>query len=289
VSNPEPNSRIAHYVLPEEAQLGGCLGRYLSAPAANVLEAYCEAYTLPGAVVLDPFARTDAVARAAARTGRKAILAESNPLAAFIARASMLPVSGQDVKRAFAKLADGKVGKVSLAAHLDAFYTTPCPQCGGPAVATELLWDGRLDGPIAKRVVCVACHLGEGQPSASFPATPEDLEVARRVEARGSHFAALLDRLATGAEGEADLIAQMVDLYTPRAASVLFTLVQRIEESGEGPNVQMVLKLSLLESLCACSRLESDSASARRGDEIDFAVPDRYVERNPGGSSPAPV
>lgn len=272
-------SEITHFIFPEGSPCLGHLGRYLSSPAANVLDAYCEAYAPPGGVVLDPFARSDAVARAAGRTGRRAILAESNSLAAFIARSSMLPVTGQDFGRALAKISGNKVGEIELGAYLDALYRTPCPRCGAPAVATELHWDEALGVPVAKRCQCPACHLGESGTVELSPTVSEDLEAARVVDPRGPHFASLVRRVCGERAEETGLATELIDLYPPRAALALYTLLDRIEAARFGPNLEQVLKLCLLEALSACSRLATEPTTCR-SEEIVLRPRPKWVERN---------
>ncbi|MHB9091051.1 MAG: hypothetical protein ACYC7H_06500, partial [Chloroflexota bacterium] len=257
------------------------MGRYLNVPSADALGAYIEAYTAVGDVVLDPFACTEALARSAAHLGRKTVLAEANPIATFVARTSILPVTAQDLKRAVQRLSGAKLGKISLAAHLDSLYASPCPACGAPAVVTEYVWERLLDAPIAKRCVCHCCQYGIDRPPERMPAGGEDLAAARQVHPAGAHHDFLRRRLRErDGETELDLGATLLDLYTPRAIYALTTLVRQIEAGPEGPNVQQVLKLALLECLCACTKLEPDDGKAEQTKDIEFRPPSRYRERN---------
>ncbi len=277
-----PPAEITHYIAPEESAFPGSLARYLQPLPANVLEAYIEAYTAEGDVVLDPFARTDAVARAAARLGRKAILSDLNPLATFVAKTTLLPVTGLDLQSALSALAAVRQADTPLAAHLDALYGTTCPRCGREAVATEFIWERRFDGPVAKRCLCPSCHLGQNGEAELAPVTPADLGHLRQVQPRGFHYWFLVDRLARGGEGYREVAEQMLDLYTPRNAYALATLLRHLEGSSFGANVESVLKLALLDCLCACSKLEAIEPSPRRRSdpEIDLRPPARFRERN---------
>ena len=276
----DPTSDIAHFIPPEDSTFPGALGRFLSPMPANVMEAYISSYTAPGDVVLDPFAHTDSLARSAANLGRRAILSDLNPLTAFVARTTLLPVTGHEIQLAVTRIAAGKQAEETLSAHLDGLYATYCPHCGAQAVASEFLWERRVNGPVAKRCLCTACAGERGREPRVGPVTAEDLDRLRAIEPRGFHYWFLTDRLARGGEEHAELAEQMLALYTPRNAYALATLLRHIEGSGLGPNMQSVLKLALLDCLCACSRLEPEHPADGSTTEIDLKPPSHYRERN---------
>lgn len=280
MSFPANPKEIPHYIAPVEAPFPGSLGRYLKGLPANVLEAYLEVYTTAGDVVLDPFTRTPALAHVSAHLGRKAVLADSNPVATFAVRASLLPVTGQDLKRAFGKISDGKVGAGTLPAYLDDLFATVCPRCGNRGIATELVWDGRFGVPLSKRVACSTCCTADREP-VEGPVTAEDLALAREVQTRGPHYREIIARFGSASGAGGSLAAELLDLYTPRVALALEMLLRRVEQGDEGPNVQAVLKLCLLECLSACLKLESEPPGSPRGDDIRLEPPDRFLERNP--------
>ncbi|MHB1417324.1 MAG: hypothetical protein ACYC1C_18915 [Chloroflexota bacterium] len=271
---------IVSFIPPERSQYPGALGRYLLPLPANVLDAYINAYTAPGEVLLDPFAHTDAAARAAARNGRKAVLSDLNPLTSFVARTTMLMVTGHELYLAFTRLSEAKQAEAPLASHLDGLYATVCPRCGAEAVASEFVWDRKAGQPILKVCVCKACHFGEEEPAEPAPVTEADLARLEEIEPRGFHYWYVLDRFGREGDERRELAVQMLDLYTPRAVYVLATLLRRIEDGGEGPNMQSVLKLALLECLAACSKLEGEGIDERGRTDIDLRPRPRFRERN---------
>ena len=274
------HSGIAHFIYPERSQLPGALGRYLERLPDNVLEAYLGAYTSQGDVALDPFAHSDALARAAARSGRKAVLSDLNPLTSFIARTLLLAVTGRELQLAFNQIAESKQAQATLAAHLGGLYATDCPRCGASAVATAFIWDRKLDGPVAKRCVCQFCHLGEDEPAELVPVTEGDIARLHETEPRGFHYWYLVDRFGHDVEGHRDLAGQLLELYTRRNTYALATIVRHIEGSRVGENVQCLLKLALLDCLCSCSKLEPLTPSSIVSSDIDLRPPAKFVERN---------
>lgn len=258
----------------------GALGRYLERMPENVLEAYLGAYTSSGEVVLDPFAHSDTIARVAARTGRKAVLSDLNPLTSFVARTLLLAVTGREMQLAFNQVAESKQAQASLAAHVDGLYATDCPRCGASAVATAFIWDRRLDGPVAKRCVCQSCHLGEDGPAELVSVSEADVARLHETEPRGFHYWYLVDRFGHDSEGHRDLASQLLELYTRRNTYALATIVRHIEGSKVGENVQSLLKLALLDCLCSCSKLEPLTPPSFVSTDIDLRPPPRFVERN---------
>jgi hypothetical protein len=149
---PAAPGEIAYFIPPEAGGFPGALGRYLRPLPANVLDAYIAAYTRPGDVVLDPFAHTDSLARVAAHEGRKAVLSDLNPLTAFVARTTLLPVTGRDFHLAFLRLAEAKQAEQPLAEHLSALYETTCPRCGGKPPPFNSSGKTRWIAPSRRRV-----------------------------------------------------------------------------------------------------------------------------------------
>ncbi|MCL4466147.1 MAG: hypothetical protein M1401_03555 [Chloroflexi bacterium] len=271
---------VEFFVPPEPSIHLGALGRFLTKLPANVLDTYLAAYTVPGDVVLDPFAHSDALARAASRCGRRAVLSDLNPLTCFISRTTLLAVTGRELQAAFDQLSRVKQAQAPLASHLDGLYATDCPRCGASAVATAFIWDRRLDGPIAKRCLCHSCHFGEAEPADLVPVTEADVARLHETEPRGFHYWYLVDRFGHDAEGHGDLAVQLLDLYTRRNAYALATIVRHIEGSKLGENVRHLLKLALLDCLCSCSKLEPLTPTTFVSSDIDLRPPARYVERN---------
>lgn len=273
------SGEIPYFIPPEPAVVVGALGRYLKPMPANVLEAYLTAYTLPGDLALDPFAHTDALARAAARTGRKAVLSDLNPLTSFVARTTLLPVTGRDLHLAFLKLAEAKQAEETLAAHLDRLYATRCPRCGGEAVALEFIWESALDQPVGKRCRCEKCDAeGDGEAQV-YAVSEEDLARLAETDRKGFHYWYVLGRLGLDDENRA-IGESLLGLYPARATYCLAMLVRHLEGLRLGPNLEHVLKLALLECLCGTSKLVSADSDEPLSAEIRLRPARRFREPN---------
>src|SRR5262249_17504620 len=106
----------------------------------DLLELALREHTREGALVLDPFARGDALARLTSRARRRAVLASVNPLAAFALRTSLAPLPAREFHRAFTWIGNALTHQTLLRIYVDELYATTCPRCGQPAIARFFLW-----------------------------------------------------------------------------------------------------------------------------------------------------
>lgn len=241
--------QIESFIPPEQVE-AGIVGRFLAPLPWNVVEAYIRAYTAENGVVVDPFCRTDVVARRAARLGRRAVLADFNPLVAFIVRTSLTPLPLRELEAAFERLQTSLKLGVPLKEHLLKLYTTTCPHCGQLAIADYFVWSRQLDQPIKKHYHCHTCHEDRLEPT-----DDADRQALAGIEAKGFHYWAILERLSPPSEEGRALAQRLLDLYTPRNLYALATLATKIEAAIESPTAQAALKLALLPALDEGSKL----------------------------------
>ena len=236
--------------IPPEQVAPGILGRFLAPLPWNVVEAYVRAYTAESGVVVDPFCRTDVVARRAARLGRRAVLADFNPLVAFIVRTSLTPLPVRELEAAFDRLQASLKVNLPLKEHLLKLYDTTCPHCGRPANADYFLWSRQLAQPIKKHYHCYTCHEDRLEPT-----DDADRQALAGIEDKGFHYWAILERLSPPSEEGRVLAQRLLALYTPRNLYALATLATKIEAAIESPSAQAALKLALLQALDEGSKL----------------------------------
>lgn len=93
-----------------------------------------EHYTQPGDVVLDPFCGSGMTGVAATELGRKALLSDLSPAAAFIAYNLCTPLSPSEYWQAVQKVLRG------LRPLEEELYTTECRLCGEPAIVEYVVW-----------------------------------------------------------------------------------------------------------------------------------------------------
>lgn len=103
-----------------------------------------EYYTVPGQVVLDPFCGSGMTGVAAGNLGRRALLSDLSPAAAFIARHLNTPVeAGAYLGSVRAVLEEGTELENSL-------YQTPCRSCGTLTPMLYMVW--------SYGVICPECN-----------------------------------------------------------------------------------------------------------------------------------
>lgn len=110
----------------------------------EVIEQAVGQFSLPGELVLDPFSGSGMTAVGTLRAGRRAILLDLSPAAAFLSRAHGTPVDVPTFDRAARRVT------AVLAEEAAWLYSTTCPLCGLGATIEKAIW--------SEVVVCPGCH-----------------------------------------------------------------------------------------------------------------------------------
>lgn len=216
---------------------------FLHAPPVSVAHAYIEALTAPGDLVLDPFGTTPNVARAARALGRRAIVVQSNPLWAWLARTLALLPPPTEIIATLTRLGDVRKDDVSLRAHIHQLYTTRCANCHQLTPADYFVRT-REGGVLARHYTCVHCRVTRDD-----PATEDDLKRAQAVAPRGIHYHFAFARVVPEGGLHAARIHKMLDLYTPRNLYVLATITQKIQARFHNARERDLLWLLVLHLL----------------------------------------
>jgi predicted RNA-binding Zn-ribbon protein involved in translation (DUF1610 family) len=104
-----------------------------------------EYYTTPGQAILDPFCGSGMTGVAAGNLGRKVLLSDLSPAAAFIARHLNTPIDADTYLRAVrAVIQDGAEWEANL-------YNTPCRSCGALTPMLYMVWSYGVICPECKR------------------------------------------------------------------------------------------------------------------------------------------
>lgn len=216
---------------------------FLRAPPVSVAEQYIVALTAPGDLVLDPFGASPNVARAAHAHDRRAIVSESNPLWAWLARAMATLPPASEIDVALTRLGDTLKDDMPLRAHMQQLYTTVCAACNQPTPADYFIRT-RAGGLVARHYTCAHCGVTRHD-----PATEDDWRRANAIAARGIHYHFAFGRVAPAEGAFVERIRRLLDLYTPRNLSALATLTQKIEARFHAAHERAVLLLLLLHAL----------------------------------------
>ncbi len=221
------------------------LQRYLPRLPEDSLSHWLRAHVPPGSWVLDPLGLHPQVSLEAARAGYRVLVACNHPLMAFILQVLAQAPPLAAFQAALAHLLTSRRGDQRLEVYLSALYQTPCPRCKATIPAQGFLWQRGAAQPYARLLHCP--HCGE---QGEHTLAPEDGQLLAQIGNAALHRARALARIATEATGEARAAAEALLLfYPPRALTVLFTLLNRIEGPGVAPEHKPLLT-ALLISLC---------------------------------------
>lgn len=105
--------------------------KYWSKKPPNVVAFFIERFSKPGDIILDPFSGYGVTGIEALRLNRKAILVDLNPIATFITKNILTPISLTEIESTFKKL------KEEVEPKLKSFYRTRCLYCNFEALATH--------------------------------------------------------------------------------------------------------------------------------------------------------
>jgi hypothetical protein len=232
------------YFIPNrDARIFYPLRDLLRAPPLSVAHAYIEALTAPGDLVIDPFGTTPNIARAALALNRRAIVIQSNPLWAWLARTLATLPPPAEITAALTRLGDLPKDDVSLRAHINQLYATPCANCHQLTPADYFVRT-REGGVLARHYTCVHCHTTRDD-----PATEDDLKRAQAIAPRGIHYHFAFARVVPEGGLHAARIHKMLDVYTPRNLAALATITQKIQArfAARERDLLWLLVLHLLE------------------------------------------
>ncbi|MDO9065515.1 MAG: hypothetical protein Q7U96_00325, partial [Chloroflexota bacterium] len=232
---------ITGFIAPEPTPGLPVLARFLAPLPANIAAAYIAAYSQADELVVNPFCRTPVIALESERLGRRALLADANPLTAFVVRQALCIPAAKDLNTGFTRLAETPKGETPLRNHLRQLYQTTCPRCGQSVIASHFVWSRQLDRPTQKCYHCPTC-----QQARTEPVNEADLAVTGGFEARGFHYWAIVERLAPPDEESRALVQRLLALYTPRNLYALATLVNKAEAVLDPPGLLDAFRFILL-------------------------------------------
>src|ERR1017187_10535501 len=110
--------------------------KYWSRKTWNVVGEHINAYTKPGQIVFDPFAGSGVVAIEAARSKRRAIVCDLNPVASLITDLTLRPVNTLKLLEAFERV------RARVQKPVAELYTIHCLKCDKPIVADCCVREG---------------------------------------------------------------------------------------------------------------------------------------------------
>ena len=150
--------------------------KFWSRKPHNIIAAYIANYSKNGDVVLDPFGGSGVTINEALRLGRRGISIDTNELATFITKNTLVMVDPQafeDTAKSILEVARKTISDL---------YATKCPSCDGNATITHVLWRD-----------VIACPCGS---MLDIPLNARDQDAIIECNACGSNIQASSNRVA---------------------------------------------------------------------------------------------
>ncbi len=229
--------------------------------AANVARAYIEQFTAPGDLVVDPFAASATAARVAVESGRRAIAVESNPLVAFAARLQASPPPPREISVALARWGEVLKEAARLQTHIEQLYASVCAECGDPVIVDYFIHTRELEAPVEKIYQCVT------HGSRRDPTNEADRARAAEFQPKGFHYHLIFERIAGRENPHANILRELLKLYTPRNLYALVTLTLKLDTEFRDDPAREILLACLLHALDVGTTL--------------YTTPDALPEREP--------
>jgi len=241
LSAPEP---IKSFVPLDPVPLPRPLSRFGAAFPVLLAETYADAYTSPGATVLDPLARPSSAADAVELADRRGTTRSAQPLGEWARQAIAAAPAGEDLVRAFEAVAASALTGIAHGVAMRELYISRCETCRGPVVVEAFLWERDAPTPSKKAFRCGICAR-EGRALLIERVSDDDISRASAVEPKGLAYWQFVERFGADA-GQQGVGATIAGLFTPRNLTALTATLRAIETSAVDGAARDVLKLTLL-------------------------------------------
>lgn len=255
------------------------LARYLPPLPEGMVAGWLHEHVPPDSWVLDPLGASPTLALEAARAGYRVLVAANNPVIRFLIETLAQAPTQAEFQAALADLAVTKRGGERLEAHIQGIYATTCENCGSATPAEAFLWRKDSDSaearPYARIYTCRACHKS---PDGERPVTPEDLERLAEAEKDTLQRARAIQRVVMDDTEHRTDVEEALECYPPRALSVLFTLINKVEGLGAAPEKLRLYHALLLSAFDQGSTLAQWSGGRARPKQL--TAPAQFRENN---------
>ncbi len=148
---------------------------------------------------------------------------------------------------------------------------TRCDSCQRTIEAQAFIWERELDTLTGRIYSCPHC-----KDSGERPATPEDVEQARRSSSSALHRSRALERVAALHDPDRAFVEEAFEVYPARALNALLKLVNRIERMETEP--RWLAGVLLLAAFDQANGLWHYPTIRSRPKQLGLPV--RYLEKN---------
>lgn len=236
--------------------------RYWARKPHNVVSRYIEYYTNSGDTVLDPFMGSGVTVIEAARLNRNAIGVDLNPIACFIARMTLTPLTTSSLEEALSLLSN------LVEEQINHFYGALCLECGEVAVATHFVWKSQPYGK--EKMLEVHTRCPHCRAKVKRPVTEDDIERYSKISKQPIPF--FYPENVPLHDTAKRSVTFIHELFTKRALITLSILKHAIETNFSG-DTQSQLLFAFTSALAQTSRMPPVAASSG----ISWKVPNYWV------------
>jgi len=221
--------------------------KYFARRPWNVFNQLISHYSIPGEIVLDPFAGGGVTIVESLKLRRRAIGVDVNPLATYIASMEVRPLGLPSFEESFARL------KHKVKSEIGLLYTTRCEKCSNDlAIADWIEWDENKKRPLQLKYECDVCHETRYK-----SASNADRELAEKIDRKFSTFIKQRklwypETYVPPGDKSNSLISQGVsyfhELFTKRnltALAILFDYINQVQGSDEREFLRFAFSSSL--------------------------------------------
>lgn len=225
----------------------------------------------PGEVLLDPFCGGGTSMITALVKGARVIGSDLNPMAVFLSKVLIQPVSLFSLQQIFETI------RKTLAANILDRYTINCPECKKEIFFDYLQWNRQngKDVPEAVKLSCTYCGI-----SGLYPLTKNEVHRQMKLSKTQSQFWFPKKPIRTQRKTH---VGYFHELFTGRNLSALSELFNAITEINS-PRSRQVLQYAFTAMLYSCSHMQMFSkktpSSSRGWTAPRFYLPPTRMEKN---------
>jgi DNA modification methylase len=244
--------------------------KYWARKPHNVVSEYIRHYSKEGDMVLDPFAGSGVTAIEAIKLGRKAMAVDLDPMAAFITKATAMPVDLKIFEQEFRNI------EKKIKEKVYELYKTNCAKCRKEVIIEAVIWE--KDKPKEIRYSC-KCIKGTQWKNV----TDTDLKRLKEIEDKSISYWYPKNELIWNSRVNVRQGEKVYELFTKRNLLALSIILNEIEKV-ENEKVRDLLKFTFSSALAQASKMIPFMGGFKSGGPSwkirGFWIPEKRFELN---------
>jgi DNA modification methylase len=215
--------------------------KYWARKPHNVVSEYIRHYSKEGDLVLDPFAGSGVTAIEAIKLGRKAMAVDLDPMAAFITKATAMPVDLKIFEQEFRNI------EKKIKEKVYELYKTNCAKCRKEVIVEAVIWE--KDKP---KEIRYSCKCIKGTQWKNVTAT--DLKRLKEIEDKSIPHWYPKNELIWNSRVNVRQGERVCELFTKRNLLALSMILNEIEKV-ENERIKDLLKFTFTSALAQASKM----------------------------------